>query len=57
MNDKYMPLHDLLTLLSIKYDTDYKEMSVALLATYVFSGCDTVNYLYRRGQKKASQIV
>ena len=38
MNDKCMHLHDLLTLLSIKYDTDHKEMSDALLATYVLSG-------------------
>ena len=57
MNDKYMPLHDLLTLLSIKYDTDYKEMSGTLLATYILNGFDTVNYPHRRGQKKASQIV
>ena len=44
MNDRYMTLHDLLTLLSIKYDTDHKEMSGILLATYVLGGCDTVKY-------------
>ena len=43
MNNMCMPLHDLLTLLSIKYDADYKEMSGTLLATYVFNGCDTVS--------------
>ena len=31
-------------------------MSGILLATYVFSGCDTVSYPYRRGKKKAAQI-
>ena len=59
INNMYMPLHDLLTLLSIKYDADYKEMSGTRLATYVFNDCDTVSfpYMYRRGKKKASQIV
>ena len=57
MNNMCMPLHDLLTLLSIKYDADYKEMSGTLLATYVLNGCDTVSCPYRRGKKKAAQIV
>ena len=57
MNNMCMPLHDLLTLLSIKYDTDYKEMSGTLLATYVLDGCDTVSCPYRCGKKKAAQIV
>ena len=57
MNSMYMPLHDLLTLLSIKYDADNKEMSGTLLATYVLNGYDTVSCPYRRGKKKAAQIV
>ena len=55
MNDKYIPIHDLLSLLSIKYDADSKKISGTLLATYVLSGCDTVSYPYRRGKKKAAQ--
>ena len=50
-----IPLHDLLTLLSIKYDAGSKKMSGTLLATYVLSGCDTVSYPYRCGKKKAAQ--
>ena len=57
MEDKYMPLRNMLTLLSIKYDADYKEMSGTLLATYVLGGCDTVSYPYRHGKKKTAQIV
>ena len=56
MNDKYMPIHDLLSLLLIKYDADSIEMSGTLLATYVLSGCHTVSYSYRRDKKKAPQI-
>ena len=37
------------SLLSIKYDTDHKEMSGTLLATYVLSGCDTVKYWQQKG--------
>ena len=54
MNDKYMPIHDLLSLLSINYDADPKEMSGTFVATYVLSGYDTVSYPYRRGKKKAA---
>ena len=50
MNDMYMPPHDLLTLLSIKNNADYKEMSGT-------NCCDTVKCPYRRGKKKAAQIV
>ena len=57
MNNMYMPLHDLLTFLSIKYDVDYKAMSGPLLATYVLNGCDTVSCPYRCGKKKAAHIV
>ena len=56
MNDKYMPINDLLSLLSIKYDADSKEMSGTLLATYVLSGCHTVSYSYRPDKNKAAQI-
>ena len=57
MNNMYMPLHDLPTLLSVKYDADYKAMSGTLLTTYVLNGCDTVSCPYRLGKKKAAQIV
>ena len=50
MNDKYMPIHDLLSLLSIEYDTDSKEMSGTHLATYVRSSCDIATHTARNLQ-------
>ena len=54
--NKFLPIHELVRCLSRKYKTDQMKLAGTLLCTYVFSGCDSVSYPYRRGKKRGAQV-
>ena len=54
--DRFLPIHELVASLSGKYMKHQEELTAILLCVYVLSGCDTVNYPFRRGKKKAAAV-
>ena len=53
-NNQYLPIHDINSNLSRKFEIPAIELSDSLMAGYVLTGCDTVSYLFRRGKRSAA---
>ncbi len=54
--DSYLPVHELLLLMSEKYHRDMSVLAGALMNAYVLTGCDSVSNLYHRGKRKAAKL-
>ena len=52
MTDIFLPVHAIPEALAGKYDVTASDLICLLLSTYILTGCDTVSYLYRRGQRQ-----
>ena len=57
MNDKYIPIHNLVSCLTNKYVVNSNIFTGSLMFAYILSGCDTIIYPFRRGKKRAAEIV
>lgn len=49
----HLPAHGIAKALAVKYDVDSADLTSIPPSTYVLTGCDTVNHLYKRGKKRA----
>lgn len=54
--DAYLATHYIAASLAEKYDIEADTVSSILLSIYILTGCDTVSYPYRKGQKRAFKI-
>lgn len=55
--DKCIPVHEIVSALSRKYNSDSKTLSGTLLSVYVLTGCDTVSYPFNKGKKRVLTAV
>ena len=54
--DMCIPVHDIVSALSRKYNSDSEELSGTLLSVYILTGCDTVSYPFNKGKKRALTV-
>ena len=54
---KYVHIHTVVRRLAEKFEVSMEAITAALLSAFALTGCDTVSYPFRRGKKKAANII